>query len=85
MSKKTYLTNHLLIAMPTMNDPNFAHSVLYVCEHNENGALGIIINRPTKIILSDILEQMEIKVTNSIVNHIPILFLITEWRLKTQD
>lgn len=43
------LTDHFLIAMPDMDDPFFENSVIYVCEHNEEGALGIIINKPSPI------------------------------------
>ncbi|QEY25093.1 YqgE/AlgH family protein [Neisseria animalis] len=43
------LTDHFLIAMPDMDDPFFAGSVVYICEHNEDGALGIIINKPSPI------------------------------------
>lgn len=43
------LANHFLIAMPDMDDPFFAESVVYVCEHNEDGALGVIINKPSPI------------------------------------
>ncbi len=43
------LTNHFLIALPAMDDPFFANSVIYVCEHTEEGALGVIINKPSPI------------------------------------
>lgn len=43
------LANHFLIAMPNMDDPFFQDSVIYICEHNEEGALGIIINKPSPI------------------------------------
>jgi putative transcriptional regulator len=55
-----YLTNYFLIAMPAMMDPFFHHAVIYVCEHNADGAMGIIINHPTDITLADVLEHMEI-------------------------
>ena len=45
-SEPTNLKNHFLIAMPSMADPNFAHSITYICEHNEEGAMGIVVNRP---------------------------------------
>ena len=45
--------------MPQMLDPNFSKSLLYICEHNEEGAMGIIINRPIKLGLNDILEQLD--------------------------
>ncbi len=75
MIETTYFQNYLLIAMPTMADPNFHHCVTYLCEHNENGAIGIIINRPTTITLLQVLEDMKIpaKDVNN-VNRIPILF-----------
>ena len=41
-----YLQQHMLIAMPAMADPNFSHSVTLMCQHNEEGAIGITINRP---------------------------------------
>ena len=61
MSNSGYLTNHLLIAMPTLADQNFSRAVTYLCEHNEDGALGIIINRPGDITLEEILRQMNIE------------------------
>ena len=54
------LTQHFLIAMPAMVDPHFAKSLTLVCEHNENGALGIVINRPTDMKLHGLLEQVKI-------------------------
>lgn len=68
------LTNHFLIAMPTMDDPNFFQAVIYICEHSESGALGIVINRPTTIKISEIFEQMKIKILNSTVNELPVLY-----------
>lgn len=60
-----YLTNHFLIAMPSLEDPNFYHSVTYICEHNEQGAMGIVINRPLDIALGDVLEHMQIEQHNN--------------------
>lgn len=54
------LTQHFLIAMPAMADPHFAKTLTLVCEHNENGALGVIINRPTDLDLRGLLEQVRI-------------------------
>jgi len=68
------LGNHFLIAMPLMDDPNFAQTVTYICEHSEYGALGVVINRPTTIMLSEVLEQMDIKTTNPRANTVPILY-----------
>ena len=68
------LTNHFLIATPTMDDPNFAQTVTYICEHNETGALGIVINRPTSIHLSEILKQLKIDVIEKKVDENPVLY-----------
>lgn len=54
------LTNHFLIAMPNLADPNFHRTVTLICQHNEDGALGIIINRITNLTLHEIFEQMNI-------------------------
>lgn len=56
----SFLTNHFLIAMPMLTDPNFYRTVTYICEHNRDGAMGIIINRPLAINVYDILQQMNI-------------------------
>ncbi|MBT8421979.1 MAG: YqgE/AlgH family protein [Gammaproteobacteria bacterium] len=50
----------LLVAMPHMADPNFDHSVTYICEHSEHGALGITINRPLDIDLGEVLDQLSL-------------------------
>jgi putative transcriptional regulator len=54
------LTHHFLIAMPAMADPNFSRSLTYVCEHNEQGALGIIINRPMDMDIATLFERVNI-------------------------
>lgn len=55
------LNGKLLIAMPGMNDPRFANSVILMCSHSEEGAMGLIINKPTRgLQLTDLLEQPEI-------------------------
>lgn len=56
-----FLTNQFLVAMPALEDPNFRESVTYICEHNAQGALGIVINRPTNVVLGDILKQLAIE------------------------
>jgi putative transcriptional regulator len=58
MTDATYLTGQLLIAMPLMVDPNFHRTVTYICEHSEQGALGLVINRPLGIELSEIFDQL---------------------------
>lgn len=54
------LTNQLLIAMPGMEDPNFITTVTLICEHNDDGALGIVINRPLTLKLGGLFEQLEL-------------------------
>jgi putative transcriptional regulator len=54
----SYLKHHFLIAMPHMADPNFAQTVTYLVEHNEQGAMGLVINRPNGLNLADVLEQL---------------------------
>ena len=53
------LTNHFLIAMPNMVDPYFAKSLTYICEHNENGALGLVVNRPIEMTLGTLFERRQ--------------------------
>jgi len=60
MSESVSLTNHFLIAMPGLADANFTHTVTYICEHNEYGAMGLVINRPLDLTVREVLEHMEI-------------------------
>jgi len=55
------LVNHFLIAMPSVREPIFDASVIYICEHNEHGALGVVINKPTDMTIETLLERIEIK------------------------
>ena len=57
-SAPTSLKHHFLIAMPHMADPNFAQTVTYLVEHNEQGAMGLVINKPNGLNLADVLEQL---------------------------
>jgi putative transcriptional regulator len=70
---KSYsLSNQFLIAMPRLADMNFHHTVSYICEHNEHGAIGIIINRPLDITLGEILSQMKIQPSDTAVNDLAV-------------
>jgi len=55
------LQNHFLIAMPSLKDTFFERSVIYICEHDEKGAMGIMINRPIGIDVNELLLQMQLK------------------------
>ncbi|BAP54947.1 putative transcriptional regulator [Thioploca ingrica] len=68
----TNLTNHFLIAMPNLWDPHFFHTVTYVCVHNDEGAMGIVINRPLNVDLGDVLEHMDIEATDPFANRLPV-------------
>ncbi|RUR17803.1 YqgE/AlgH family protein [Legionella sp. km535] len=68
------LANHLLIAMPSLNDPNFERTVIYLCEHHEQGSVGLIINRPMQFPLSIVFEQLQIEPINLEQNRMPLLF-----------
>ncbi|MEM7430945.1 MAG: YqgE/AlgH family protein [Pseudomonadota bacterium] len=60
MAENTSLVNQLLIAMPGMQDPNFSSTVTLICEHNHDGALGIVINRPLELKLGGLFEQLDL-------------------------
>ena len=57
------LANHFLIAMPAMSDPNFARTLTFMCEHNADGALGIIVNRPLDLTLGGLFERVSMPLT----------------------
>ena len=57
----SHLANQLLIAMPGMLDDQFAGTVVYVCEHNPQGAMGLVVNRPTNLELKDLFDRIELK------------------------
>ena len=58
------LSHHFLIAMPNMVDPHFSKTLTYICEHNDQGALGLVINRPIEMTLARLLEQVSIQTGN---------------------
>jgi putative transcriptional regulator len=60
MSDGPYLANQFLIAMPALTEPTFSQTVTYVCEHNAQGALGIVINRPLQMKLSEVFQQLKL-------------------------
>ncbi len=60
MDSSQSLTNHFLIAMPGLQDPNFSRTVTYICEHNEQGCMGIVVNRPMELQLGDMFDQLDI-------------------------
>jgi putative transcriptional regulator len=68
------LTHHFLIAMPNMVDPYFARSLTYICEHNRQGALGIVVNRPIDMTLSALFERLDLSLKEHGVGRSPVYF-----------
>ncbi|MGP1629168.1 MAG: YqgE/AlgH family protein [Giesbergeria sp.] len=66
------LTNHFLIAMPGMQDTSFARSVVYICEHSERGALGLIINKPTDISMEGLFEKVDLQLGRTDLTGSPV-------------
>ncbi len=71
------LANHFLIAMPSMQDPVFGGSVVYICEHNDKGVLGVVINKPTDMTMEILFERIDLHIAaglhSGVVNE-PIMF-----------
>src|SRR3982751_2251984 len=57
------LTHHFLIAMPNMADPYFAKTLTYICEHNDQGALGLVVNRPIDMTLSALFARLSLRLS----------------------
>ncbi len=72
MTEPTYLSHQFLIAMPTLADPNFFQTVTYITEHNANGALGLVINRPLNLTLNQLLEHLNLSSDRPEVAEIPV-------------
>jgi len=68
-----YLQQQMLIAMPAMADPNFSRSVTLMCQHNEDGAIGITINRLSGFTLGEILRQLGIPCEHEEISSMPVL------------
>lgn len=68
------LTNQFLIAMPGMADENFAGSVVYLCEHTDKGALGLVINKPIDITLANLFEKVELPLDRAELAAQPVFY-----------
>lgn len=66
------LTNNFIIAMPGLADPMFEKSVSYICQHNEKGAMGLTINHPTNLSLSELLSQLGIPLVDESMASLPV-------------
>lgn len=67
-------TDHFLIAMPNMTDPNFAGTLTYICDHGSDGALGVVVNRPIDLSMEALFEQIGIPMGNDDVRQQPVYF-----------
>ena len=68
------LTNQFLIAMPGMGDETFSGAVVYLCEHTEDGALGLVINKPIAITLRNLFEKVELSLDSDVLAEQPVFF-----------
>ena len=74
MLKTNFLSNYFLVAMPQLNDFNFTQSVVYISEHDNKGALGIIVNKPLRqVTLDNVLEHLNIKLNVPDIGEHPVL------------
>jgi putative transcriptional regulator len=67
------LANHLLIAMPSLSEGNFAQTVVLICEHTDRAALGIVLNKPLGMKLSDVMGQMKLDPIDARIGEQPVL------------
>ncbi|MFN7727087.1 MAG: YqgE/AlgH family protein [Rubrivivax sp.] len=74
MGQRIDLTNQFLIAMPGMADDMFSGSVVYLCEHNEKGALGLVINKPIDITLKNLFDRVELSLDREELAQLPVYF-----------
>lgn len=72
MPETPNLRNHFLIAMPTLADPNFFHSVTYMCDHNDDGAMGLIVNRPMELTLGELLDHLGLNAASETIAAMPV-------------
>ncbi|HZE59549.1 MAG TPA: YqgE/AlgH family protein [Burkholderiales bacterium] len=68
------LTHHFLIAMPNMADPYFSKTLTYICEHNDQGALGLVVNRPIDMTLQALFERLSLAMSDGAHSGAPIYF-----------
>jgi putative transcriptional regulator len=73
MQDETYLGNHFLIALPTLDDPTFSRSVTLLCQHSESGAMGVTINRLSSYRLGEVFKQMDFETGDSQLTAAPVL------------
>ncbi|CAK7017874.1 hypothetical protein CUZ56_02769 [Saezia sanguinis] len=68
------LTNHFLIAMPGMLDDSFSQGIIYLCEHNAQGALGLVINKPVDISLQQLFDKVDLPLADILLQDNPVYY-----------
>ena len=71
-SASVNLTHHFLIAMPGLSDESFSRSVVYLCEHSERGALGLVINKPSDMTLKSLFDKVDLPLRREDLSHVPV-------------
>ena len=72
--EKVNLTHHFLIAMPGMADPHFSKTLTYICDHNDQGALGLVVNRPIDMTLQALFDEISVPYFSKELQDLPIYF-----------
>lgn len=67
-------TDHFLIAMPNMADSNFAGTLTYICDHGEQGALGVVVNRPMDLSMETLFEQIGLELDDEAIKAVPVYY-----------
>lgn len=73
MHAPRFLGNHFLVALPSLADPNFSRSVTLLCQHTAEGAMGLVLNRPSDYRLGEVLDQMQIHTEDAALAAMPVL------------
>jgi len=71
-SASVNLTHHFLIAMPGLSDESFSRSVVYLCEHSERGALGLVINKPSDMTLKSLFDKVDLPLRREDLSLVPV-------------
>ncbi|MDE2384905.1 MAG: YqgE/AlgH family protein [Alphaproteobacteria bacterium] len=75
MTKRGFLKGKLLIAMPSIQGDDFAKSVVFLCEHSEDGAMGLVINKPApRMVFADLVEKLKLDDTSAEIMQLPVMF-----------
>lgn len=69
----TSLSGQLLVAMPSMDDPNFERGVMLLCQHNDEGAVGLVVNKAAEFPFAKVLEQLELSSDGDAIDQVPVL------------